>query len=177
MKLREKTGGFIGEFKTFISRGNVIDMAVGVIIGGAFGQISASLVNDVIMPLISLLTGGIHFEDWQFTLKEAVYEGPDLVADAVSIHYGNFLSAVLNFFIVAFAIFLLLKVMNTAAAKAARRKKEAAEAVKAAEADKPPTREELLLTEIRDLLKDSGVPGQRKEPGSPEQGGQKRKRR
>ena len=158
-KLKEKTSGILGEFKTFIARGNVLDMAVGVIIGAAFSAISTSLVNDVIMPVISVLTGGIKFDDWKLILKQAVYEEGELVSDAVTINFGTFLSTILNFFIVAFAVFLLMKVVNTATAKAAelaRLRKEAEDAAKAEEEAKKeaePTREEVLLTEIRDLLK------------------------
>ena len=155
----EKTGGFLSEFKAFIARGNVIDMAVGVIIGGAFGGISTSLVNDIIMPVISLLTGGIHFDDWVWTLKGAVYDNGELVSEAVTLNYGAFLSTVLNFFIVAFAVFLMMKAVNSATAKAAelaRLKKEEEDKKKEEEKkaeEAKPTREELLLTEIRDLLK------------------------
>ena len=156
MEIKEKTTGLIGEFKTFVARGNVLDMAVGVIIGGAFGAISTSLVNDLIMPLVSLLTGGIDFEDWKITLKAAVYEGGELVSDAVTLNFGTFLSTVLNFFIVAFAVFLLIKAVNTATAKAAEiaRLKKEEEDRKEAEKKDAPTKEELLLTEIRDLLKE-----------------------
>ena len=86
----KKSNGFIAEFKTFIARGNVMDMAVGVIIGGAFGKISTSLVNDIIMPLISMLTGGISFDDWKIVLKEAVLDASGAeVSAAVSVNYGT----------------------------------------------------------------------------------------
>ena len=94
-----KAKGFMGEFKAFIARGNVIDMAVGVIIGGAFGKISTSLVNDIIMPLISMLTGGIDFSNWKIVLKQAV-AGADGVIDAsteVAVRYGTFLATILDF--------------------------------------------------------------------------------
>ena len=152
----KKATGFIAEFRAFIARGNVIDMAVGVIIGGAFGSISTSLVNDVIMPLISLLTGGINFDDWKFVLKAAVVEEGAVVSEAVTVNYGAFLSTVLNFLIVAFAVFLMIKVMNNAAA-IAKRKKEEEEKVE--EAPKL-TVEQELLTEIRDLLKSDAAPAQ-----------------
>lgn len=146
MAVKEKTSGFIREFKTFIARGNVMDMAVGVIIGGAFGAISKSLVNDVMMPVISLLTGGRNFADWKITLREAVMNGEEVVSPAVSINYGTFLSTILDFLIISFAVFCLIKFLNKL-----HRKKEAIE-----EAAPPPepSAEERLLTEIRDLLKD-----------------------
>jgi len=142
--------GFIGEFKEFIARGNVLDMAVGVIIGGAFGKISTSLVNDIIMPVISMLTGGIDFSDWKLVLKEAVIDASTggEVSPAVSINYGTFLATILDFLIIAFAIFCLIKGIN-----ALRRKKEK-EIANEPPAPPEPSQEEKLLTEIRDLLKD-----------------------
>lgn len=137
----KKSSGFIGEFKTFIARGNVMDMAVGVIIGGAFGKISTSLVNDIIMPVISMLTGGISFDDWKIVLREAVGE-----TAAVSINYGTFLATVLDFLIIAFAVFCMIKAIN-----AFHRKKE--EAPAEPPAPPAPSKEEVLLAEIRDLLK------------------------
>lgn len=141
MAVTEKATGFLGEFKTFISRGNVMDMAVGVIIGGAFGKISTSLVNDIIMPVVSLLTGGISFDDWKIVLKAATEE-----AEALTINFGTFLATILDFIIVAFAIFCVIKAIN-----AMRRKEE--EAPAAPPAPPEPSAEEKLLTEIRDLLK------------------------
>lgn len=137
----KKSSGFIAEFKTFIARGNVMDMAVGVIIGGAFGKISTSLVNDIIMPLISMLTGGISFDDWKIVLKEAVGD-----TAAVSVNYGTFLATILDFLIIAFAVFCMIKAIN-----AFHRKK--AEAPAEPPAPPAPSNEEVLLTEIRDLLK------------------------
>ncbi len=140
--------GFIGEFKEFIARGNVMDMAVGVIIGGAFGKISTSLVNDVIMPAVSMLTGGVDFSSWKVVLKAAV-AGADGVIDPateVAIRYGTFLATILDFLIVAFAVFCLIKGIN-----AMHRKKEEAPAEPPAPPE--PSNEEKLLTEIRDLLK------------------------
>ena len=96
-ELTKKTTGFLAEFRQFIARGNVLDMAVGVIIGGAFGKISTSLVNDILMPLLSLLTGGADFSQWQWVLREAVYDaGGNEVRAAVAINYGSFLSTILN---------------------------------------------------------------------------------
>ena len=128
----------VDEFKAFAMKGNVVDMAVGIIIGVAFGKIVASIVNDIIMPPIGLLVGGINFTDLKIILKAAVGENP-----AVTLNYGNFLQVVLDFLIVAFAVFMVIKAMNSA-----KKKKEEAPA-----APPVPTREETLLTEIRDLLK------------------------
>ena len=112
-ELSKKTTGFLAEFHQFISRGNVLDMAVGVIIGGAFGKISTSLVNDILMPLLSLLTGGTDFSQWQWVLKEAIYDstGAELSA-AVTINYGTFLSTILDFLIIAFAVYKILEIMR-----------------------------------------------------------------
>ena len=112
-ELTKKLTGFLAEFRQFIARGNVLDMAVGVIIGGAFGKISTSLVNDILMPLLSLLTGGADFSQWQWVLKEAVYDSTGAeVSAAVTIHYGTFLSTILDFLIIAFAVFCLIKAIN-----------------------------------------------------------------
>ena len=140
----KKTKGFMHEFKTFIARGNVMDMAVGVIIGGAFGKISTSLVNDIIMPLISMLTGGIDFTAWKWVLKDAVLDAAGEVATPeVAVSFGAFLATILDFVIIAFAVFCLIKAINSL-----HRKKEEAPA-----APPEPSNEEKLLTEIRDLLK------------------------
>ena len=144
-RLAEKTTGFMADFRKFIARGNVLDMAVGVIIGGAFGKISTSLVNDVLMPAISMLTGGIDFTDWKLVLKEAVVENGEEIAAAVSINYGAFLSTVLDFLIIAFAVFCLVKGVG----RLQRRREEAAPPP----APPEPSAEEKLLTEIRDLLR------------------------
>ena len=144
-RLAEKTTGFMAEFRKFIARGNVLDMAVGVIIGGAFGKISTSLVNDVLMPAISMLTGGIDFTDWKLVLKEAVVENGEEIAAAVSINYGAFLSTVLDFLIIAFAVFCLVKGVG----RLQRRREEAAPPP----APPEPSAEEKLLTETRDLLR------------------------
>ena len=153
MSAPEKKKSFMGEFKTFIARGNVMDMAVGVIIGGAFGKISTSLVNDVIMPLISVLTGGVDFSNWKIVLKAAV-TGADGVIDAsteIAIRYGAFLATILDFLIIAFAVFLMLKAINGFHDKL----KKAEEEAPAEEPAPPePSNEEKLLTEIRDLLKE-----------------------
>ncbi len=149
MASKKGTSGFISEFKQFIARGNVMDMAVGVIIGGAFGKISTSLVNDVIMPVISMLTGGISFDDWKIVLKAAVAGAAGAIdpATEVAIRYGTFLATILDFLIIAFAVFCLIRAINNL-----HRKKE--EAPAAPPAPPEPSAEEKLLTEIRDLLKE-----------------------
>lgn len=131
----------VQEFKTFALKGNVMDMAVGIIIGAAFGKIVTSFVNDIIMPPIGMLVGGVSFTDLSYVLKEAVGETP-----AVTLNYGNFIQTMFDFIIVAFAIFLAIKSINSA-----KRKKEEAPAVP--EAPAAPSNEEVLLAEIRDLLK------------------------
>lgn len=130
--------GMVQEFKEFAMRGNVVDLAVGVVIGGAFGKIVASLVDDIIMPPIGVMMGGTDFTALSIVLKEAVGETP-----AVTLNYGNFIQTCVNFLIVAFAIFMLIKAMNSM-----KRKEEEAPAAPPA-----PPAEEVLLTEIRDLLK------------------------
>jgi len=129
----------IKEFKAFAMRGNVVDLAVAVIIGGAFGKIVASFVADVLMPPIGLLLGGMEFTDLMIILKEANGDVP-----AVTLMYGAFIQSVVDFVIVAIAIFMMIKAMN-----AAKKKEEAAPPPPPPE----PTKEEILLTEIRDLLK------------------------
>ncbi|AEJ04122.1 MULTISPECIES: large-conductance mechanosensitive channel protein MscL [Stutzerimonas] len=130
---------FLSEFKTFAVRGNVIDMAVGIIIGAAFGKIVSSFVDGVVMPPLGLLIGGVDFSDLAIVLKEAVGDAP-----AVTLNYGMFIQTVVDFVIIAFAIFLAIKAINTL-------KRQEAEAPSAPPA---PTKEEVLLTEIRDLLKE-----------------------
>lgn len=131
---------FIKEFKEFAVKGNVIDMAVGVVIGGAFGKIVSSLVADVIMPIVGVLTGGVNFTDFKITLKEAS-EG----VQAVTINYGNFIQTMVDFTIIAFCIFCAIKAINTL-----KRKEEPKP-----EPEKPAQipADIALLTEIRDLLK------------------------
>jgi large conductance mechanosensitive channel len=134
------------EFKEFAMRGNVVDLAVGVIIGGAFGKIVASLVADVIMPPIGLLVGGVTFTDLKLVMKPAeLVNGVEKAA--VTLNYGNFLQVTFDFIIVAFAIFMFIKLIN----KLNKKKEEAP----AAPAPPPaPTKEEVLLAEIRDILKE-----------------------
>ena len=115
---------FFEEFKAFAMRGNVIDMAVGVVIGGAFGKITTSLVNDIIMPLISMLTGGVDFSAWKWVLKEAVMEGAKGVTPEIAVNYGNLIAVILDFIIIAFAVFCMVKAIN----KFHKKKEEAEEA-------------------------------------------------
>jgi len=131
----------LSEFKEFAVKGNVVDMAVGIIVGAAFGKIVSSLVKDIIMPPVGLLLGGVNFSDLNVVLKEAQGE-----VEAVTINYGVFIQTILDFVIVAFAIFVAIKAMN--AAKRAR--EEEVEA--APEAPPEPSEEVKLLTEIRDLM-------------------------
>ena len=138
---------FIQDFKAFALKGNVVDMAVGVIIGGAFGKIVTSVVNNIIMPPVGVLTGGVDFTDLKVTLKEAVVEGENVVSEAVTLNYGQFIQDVVDFLIIAFGIFLMIKGI----AKLTRKKEEEAAAEPAPEPE--PSAEEKLLTEIRDLLK------------------------
>jgi large conductance mechanosensitive channel len=138
---------FIQDFKAFALKGNVVDMAVGVIIGGAFGKIVTSVVNNIIMPPVGVLTGGVDFKDLKVTLKEAVVEGENVVSEAVTLNYGQFIQDVVDFLIIAFCIFLMIKGI----AKLTRKKEEEAPAEPAPEPE--PSAEEKLLTEIRDLLK------------------------
>jgi large conductance mechanosensitive channel len=144
--------GLMQEFKTFAMRGNVIDMAVGIVIGGAFGKIVSSFVADVIMPPLGLLLGKVNFTDLAITLKEAVpaivENGKEVQAAvaAVTLNYGKFIQTAVDFVIIAFAIFMVVKAMNSL-------KRKAAEAPKAPPAPPAPSKEEVLLTEIRDLLK------------------------
>lgn len=131
----------VKEFKKFALKGNVLDLAIAVVIGAAFNKIVSSVVDDIIMPPIGLLIGGVDFTALKFVMKE----GPT-PAETVSINYGNFLQTVINFLIVAWAVFLLIKAINTIKERWAR------EPEKAEQAPEVPTKEILLLTEIRDAL-------------------------
>ena len=140
---------FFEEFKTFAMRGNVIDLAVGVVIGGAFGKITTSIVNDIIMPVVGMLTGGIAFEDWKIVLKEAVLDAEGAVQTAeVAITYGNTIAIILDFIIIAFAVFCMVKALNNL-----HRKKEEEPAPEPEPEPAPAPTTEELLAEIRDLLK------------------------
>lgn len=132
----------ISEFKAFAMKGNVLDMAVGVIIGGGFSKVVSSLVNDLIMPLISLLVGQISFTNWKW-----VIDSPKEGLDPIVINYGMFIQAALDFFIIALSIFIMVKVVSKMTRRVSRQEQE-----KVKEEPKP-TKEEILLTEIRDLLK------------------------
>ena len=142
------------EFGDFIKRGNVIDLAVAVVVGGAFSSIVTSLVNDIIMPVISLLTGGVDFTNLFVSLDGKVYAtlAEAQAAGASVLAYGAFIQAIVNFLIIAFVIFMVVKAMNTASEKASKLKKKGA---KEEEKPAPPVKPEevVLLEQIRDLLK------------------------
>ncbi|MDY6121824.1 MAG: large-conductance mechanosensitive channel protein MscL [Porphyromonas sp.] len=135
--------GFLKEFKEFAIKGNVVDMAVGIIIGGAFGKIVSSLVQDIVMPPIGMLLGNVNFADLRYVLKEATVKAGETIPE-VAINYGAFLQTAIDFLIIALAIFLMIKAMNKF-----KRKEEPVEQAPAA-----PAEDIKLLTEIRDLLKD-----------------------
>jgi len=135
--------GFVKEFKDFIAKGNVLDLAIGVVIGAAFGKIVASFVADVVMPPIGLLTGGIDFKELKLVLKDAVTDASGKVTTpANTLNYGNFISVIIEFLIIALVLFIVIKAVN-------KMKNEPAPVEEAP----VPTKEETLLTEIRDLLK------------------------
>ena len=138
--------GFLQDFKAFALKGNVVDMAVGVIIGGAFGKIVSSLVGDVIMPLMGKITGNVSFTDLKYELTAAVMNGEEVVTPAVYLNYGQFIQNVFDFIIVAFCIFCMVKVLM----KLKKKKEEEP----APETPAAPSKEEVLLAEIRDLLKE-----------------------
>ncbi|MBN1145021.1 MAG: large-conductance mechanosensitive channel protein MscL [Bacteroidales bacterium] len=133
----------VEEFKQFAIKGNMVDMAVGIIIGGAFGKIISSLVNDVIMPPLGLLLGGVNFTDLKLNLKAAGMDEAGNAIEAVTLNYGMFIQTFIDFLIIAFAIFMMIRAMNKM-----KKKEEEAPTL-----PPDPTKEEKLLTEIRDLLK------------------------
>jgi large conductance mechanosensitive channel len=132
--------GLLTEFKSFAMRGNVVDLAVGVVIGAAFGKIVGTLVEQVVMPPLGLLIGGVDFSEWKITLQDAAVDAAGTAIPAVELGIGNFINTIVQFTIIAFAIFLVIKAMNRMV-----KKEQAAPA--------PPAPEIVLLTEIRDLLK------------------------
>lgn len=149
---------FLQDFKAFAMKGNVIDMAVGVIIGGAFGKIVTSVVNDLIMPTVGMLVGGVNFTDLKLTMKEAVPEKLNEAGEvieaavpAVTLNYGNFLQQTFDFLIIAFCIFLMIKGITKL--NNMKKKEEEAPAEPTPAPEPEPSAEEKLLTEIRDLLK------------------------
>ena len=145
----EEKKGLIAEFKEFIMRGNVLDMAIGVIIATAFGAITTSLINNIIMPLIGLIFGGIDLSKWDILLSpEVVDEAGEVVKEASYLGIGTFITAVINFILIALVVFAIVKAMNKV--NEMKKKKEEEEE----EAPAEPSAEEVLLTEIRDLLKD-----------------------
>lgn len=135
----------IKEFKEFAMRGNVVDMAVGIVIGGAFGKIVSSFVADVVMPPLGTLLGGVDFKDLKYVMQEAVMEGETVATEEVAVRWGSFVMTIVDFVIIAFAIFMVIKGMNKM-----KKKKEEEPAPEPAPAE--PTNEEKLLGEIRDLL-------------------------
>ena len=149
--------GFFAEFKEFIMRGNVIDMAVGVVIAGAFGKITNTLVNNIIMPLVGLLIGNIDLSKWDITISPAVMEGETVVKEAVVIGIGAFLVTIIDFIIIAFSIFLFIKIFNKAKeiSEAKLFKKAAEEEVVEEEAPPAPTSEELLADILAELKKNN----------------------
>ena len=136
--------GLFKEFKEFAVKGNVMDMAIGVVIGGAFGKIITSLVSDIIMPLISAVTGGLSFTDWKWVIREAVMDGETVVKPELALTWGNFVQVIFDFIIIAFCIFMVVRGLN-------KLKKKEEEQAPAAPAE--PSEDIKLLTEIRDLLK------------------------
>ena len=142
---------FFQEFKEFINKGNVVDMAVGVVIATAFGNITKSLVADIIMPLVGMLTGGISVSDLKYVLTPAVFDeaGVEIAAEN-AIRYGLFIQFIIDFLIIALAVFVFVKVLNSAKNL---RKKEEAVPEEAPAPEPEPTKEEVLLAEIRDILK------------------------
>jgi large conductance mechanosensitive channel len=138
---------FFHEFKEFAMKGNVVDLAVGVVIGGAFGKIVSSLVSDIIMPPIGLLTGGLNFTDLKFALRPATVDAAGKTVAAVTLNYGNFIQAAVDFLLVAFSIFLVVQFMNKL------RRMKHAEVVAQPPTPVEPPEDVKLLSEIRDLLK------------------------
>jgi len=138
---------FFDEFKKFAVKGNVLDMAIGIMIGSAFNAIVQSLVNDIVLPPLGLIIGGIKFSDFKFVLKGPVYDASGkMISDAVSINYGNFIQILINFIIIAFSLFVAIKIVNTMKERAEKKQKNAAEA------EATETKEVQLLTQIKNIL-------------------------
>ena len=157
--MAEEKKGFFKEFKEFITKGNILDMAVGVVVGGAFGKIVTSLVNDIVMPPIGMAIGGVDFANLKAVIQPAVLdEAGEVVKEAVSINYGNFIQTIIEFIIIALCIFLVLRgiIKAKALAEKAKKEKEAEPAPEPEPEPAPepePSEEVLLLREIRDSLK------------------------
>ncbi len=150
MDKKIKKPGWLDEFKKFISKGNVMSLAVGVIIGGAFSSITSSLTNDIIMPIVSMVFGGLDFSSWKLTLPNFWHTIDAATGETavITLNFGTFISTVLNFLILAFVVFWLVKIVNKVMDVAKKKEEEAPPSPPPA-----PTKEEELLTEIRDLLK------------------------
>ena len=142
----------LNEFKAFIARGNVLDMAIGVIIAGAFGKITTSLVNDILMPFISWIFGTRDMTALNVVVREAVMDGETVVQEAITIGFGTLVATIIDFLLIALVVFAIVKAMNVAKAKAEAKKKAEEEAAPPPPPAEP-SNEEKLLTEIRDLLK------------------------
>lgn len=140
---------WLAEFKEFAFKGNILDMSIGVIIGSAFGKIVTSLVNDVLMPLLGLLTGGVNFSSLKLVLSPAVIENGEIIKEEAALLYGSFIQNIVDFLIIALCIFFMLKAIVSISNKIRKQKEE-----EAAEESPAPSNEEVLLTEIRDLLKE-----------------------
>lgn len=150
-----KKSGFLKDFKAFIMRGNVLDMAVGVIVGGAFSQIVSSLVNDVIMPLLGLIVGEVSFADLKLTMKAAELDtNGEVVKEAVTLNYGQFLQNIFDFLLIALCIFVAIRIISNLSKRLKKAEEEKKEEAPAPAPEPEPTKEELLLAEIRDLLRD-----------------------
>lgn len=145
-------GNFVKEFKEFAVKGNAIDMAIGVIIGGAFGKIVSSIVNDIIMPPIGWLIGGVNFSDLKWELPTEEIGGLTLGSEIATINYGAFIQTLIDFIIIAFCVFLLVKLIMKLT-----KKKEEEPVAEAPAAEPEPSKEEVLLAEIRDLLKENAA--------------------
>ena len=146
--MAQKKGSLLEEFKKFISRGNVMDMAVGIIIGTAFTAIVSSLVKDILMPFISLIIGGINFTDLKIVIAQATANTAE-----VAITYGIFIQKVIDFLIIAFVVFMMVRTLNLLQARLKKQEEQEEQAVVAEKKPAPPAPEIVLLTEIRDLLK------------------------